>query len=191
MSQALKLLEFLDDLKPKGQCDDCLSLELEIEPRQTVNQICRALAAAGKIERSRNKCDRCGKVKITNSYVTSVNRVGDSGDAITPSRPIEARPRSGGEHHFDIEKARTDVVRICRTIWGQKKADAPPRAISAMIGVLKNENFLPTHIANMMFTVCGLRNVYVYEAIELGAKEISVAVNAKAIVDDWWATQAT
>ncbi len=83
------------------------------------------------------------------------------------------------------------MVRICRTIWGQKKADAPPRAISAMIGALKSEDFLPTHIANMMFTVCGLRNVYVYEAIELGAKEVSVAVNAKAIVDDWWATQAT
>jgi hypothetical protein len=37
-----------------------------------------------------------------------------------------------------------------------------------------------------MLTICGLRNVYVYENFELGLKEIEIARNAWIIVQEWW-----
>jgi hypothetical protein len=38
----------------------------------------------------------------------------------------------------------------------------------------------------MMLTLCGLRNVFVYEQIRLGKKELSIAQNAWDIVLSWW-----
>ena len=45
---------------------------------------------------------------------------------------------------------------------------------------------LPSHQANMMLTLCNLRNVYVYENVSMGRKEMDIAVNAYGIVEEWW-----
>lgn len=51
-------------------CDDCLSKLCKIEPRQTVNQICRKVYKSNKIVRGYSKCSYCNKSKITNSINT-------------------------------------------------------------------------------------------------------------------------
>ena len=51
----------------KKVCDDCLSDELLIHPRQQVNQICNRLAKKGSIKREGDMCDVCKKDKLVNS----------------------------------------------------------------------------------------------------------------------------
>jgi hypothetical protein len=52
-------------------CDDCLSEETEIQPRQTINQYCRK-SLTDIIERHKRKsCAVCKKDKIVNQLVTS------------------------------------------------------------------------------------------------------------------------
>jgi hypothetical protein len=183
MTDSTLVLELLEDIGPRGYCDDCLSLELDIRPRQTVNQICRTLYAAKRIERAKTSCSRCGKTKITNVR-------GGQHVPSTPPRqaplPTLAKP-SEPTAPLDIERARTEIVQICRQLWQRTQPSPPSHSISANINSLKNSGALPTHQANMMLTLCGLRNVYVYEDLTLGAREMIIAVNAREIVLEWWA----
>ena len=187
MSQSEEILALLDDLKPKALCDDCLSEELDIQPRQTVNVICRSLNAGGVIARIKTECDRCGKAKITNGFVGTPARK-------TPAIGVTARDDTptvsiNDSSNLDIEKARTEIVRICRTLWKRSKEGDPPRGLATLINLLRNESVLPNHEANMMLTLCNLRNVHVYEGLKLQARELSIAIHAQAIVNEWWAKQ--
>ena len=47
-------------------CDDCLSKELNIKPRQQINQICRKLDENKIIIREVQKCTNCSKYKLIN-----------------------------------------------------------------------------------------------------------------------------
>src|SRR3972149_3768713 len=123
MTDSALLLELLEDIRPRGYCDDCLSLELDIQPRQTINQICRTLHAAQSIERAKAKCDRCGKVKITNVRGSTVETGGMPKQRTSP----------GSSMPLDIEKARTGVVQICRELWRNTQPDSPSHSISANI----------------------------------------------------------
>jgi hypothetical protein len=38
----------------------------------------------------------------------------------------------------------------------------------------------------MMLTLCGLRNVYVYDNKKLGAMETDIGKNALSIIREWW-----
>lgn len=58
------ILELLDDINPKHYCDNCISKELRIFPRQQVNQICRRLMVRGKLTRENNQCNSCKKIKL-------------------------------------------------------------------------------------------------------------------------------
>jgi hypothetical protein len=179
MSSGALIQELLDDLTPQTRCDDCLSDELTIRPRQTVNQLCRLLAAQNRISRARATCTRCGKLKTSNSSNSSPSHA-----HIAPRREKEKaklRPL-----RFDIEKCRTEVVQVCRELWRSSKSKDPPRSVSQLINVLRNDGLLPSHPANMMLTLCGLRNVYVYEALEFSDKELLIAKTAHEIVQDWW-----
>jgi hypothetical protein len=64
-----KIIKFLTD-NPGAYCDDCLSIRLDITPRQQVNKICRRLVNNGIIERRREKCQFCKKDKINNRLIT-------------------------------------------------------------------------------------------------------------------------
>lgn len=185
MSRATEILEFLDDVRPQGRCDDCLSSELDIRPRQTVNQVCRMLVEEKKIERTKSEYGRCGNEKITNIY----GSMQGSADAVALpkfTKPVSEGKTEPADSMLDIEKARTEIVRICRTLWLTSSSEEPPRSLSAMINQLKNNTILPGHEANMMLTVCGLRNVYVYEGKMLKGRELAIAENAFAIIRDWW-----
>ena len=77
MSHKDAILELLEDIRPKVLCDDCLSVELNIRPRQSVNITCRSLNVGMSISRIKTECDQCGAVKISNGFIsrTSPKRV--------------------------------------------------------------------------------------------------------------------
>jgi len=50
-------------------CDDCLSDELNIKPRQQVNQICNNLMKKGFLNRVVRQCESCSKYKLINIKV--------------------------------------------------------------------------------------------------------------------------
>ena len=85
-----------------------------------------------------------------------------------------------------MEKTRTDIVHICRALWQGSQVGDAPRSISALINQLRNSGVIPNHEANMMLTLCNLRNVHVYEELTLGPRETAIAVNAESIVAEWW-----
>jgi hypothetical protein len=77
-------------------CDDCIASRTSIQPRQTVNQICRQLADAHTIERSRLEvCALCRGEKVC-------NRAPPSGTH-TPAAPgSPSAPRDGhGLWHWE------------------------------------------------------------------------------------------
>lgn len=181
MADRTLVLELLDDIKPRRYCDDCLSIELDIKPRQAINQICRALFASSSINRAKAICDRCGKEKITNARSGSHETVRTLRQA---TRSFEPSPR--GAPPIDIEKARTNVVQICRELWQTTQAGASSHSLSANIAALKKAGVLPAHQSNMMHTLCGLRNVHIYEGLVLGNRELTIATNALEIILEWW-----
>lgn len=182
------ILEVLDEISPNGYCDDCLSRELGIQPRQQVNRLGNRLFVDGKILRKKESCLSCKKLKITNSI--SKATLPSQGIIAKPGREDTilqtTSPRSTQTQPIDIENIRTQIVRICHRLWDSNKKESPPRNISVIINTLRSDNLLPSHQANMMLTVCNLRNVYVYENMELGQRELEITKNAWAIIGEWW-----
>jgi hypothetical protein len=63
-----KLNLILSTLSKFGRlCDDCISIETNILPRQTVNKICRNPGNLIVINREKGTCPTCNKYKINNS----------------------------------------------------------------------------------------------------------------------------
>jgi len=174
----------LDDIQPQKMCDDCLSDDLQIRPRQQVNQICRQLKDQDKIIREKDVCDSCRKQKITN--VISVKYLQSSPEKKDRESSTSHNASHNNRSGVEIETLRTQIVRICRQIWSDHKNEPPSPSISIIINSLKSDNVIPFHQANMMLTLCNLRNVYVYEELKLGKRESAIASNAWSIVSDWW-----
>lgn len=161
------ILEYLEENRPSEYCDDCISDQLGIKPRQQVNQICNRLLSQSMIKRSKGLCALCHGRKLVNAFNQLLTAPSDS--------------------QIDIEKLRTQIVHMCHELWKREKAKGvPKRGIAALINALQDENLLPRHQANMMHTLRCLRNVYVYEQIEMGPNEKSVAEGAWAIISEWW-----
>jgi hypothetical protein len=182
MTAKLEILELLESIRPDGRCDDCLSAELDIKPRQTVNMICRPLHAAGKIARDRATCSACGKFKLVNALRSAAEP-----RPVDAKKPAPVRPAPVAA--ADVERSRTDLVRICRAIWQRTQKGEAPRSISAVINQLRASGALPQHQASLMLTLCNLRNVHVYENFALGPHENAIAVHAAAAIAEWWASQ--
>jgi hypothetical protein len=191
MSNTDIILEFLADNHPKDVCDDCISKEAGIKPPQTVNQICNRLSEQGKIIRVdglcaiRSQCDGRGK-KVNTLARPSIGLLVISKERAS-SPPVQQAEQEVIPRQIDIEKIRTDVVHICQELWKKHKpSDAPPKSISAIINILKDEGVLPRHQANMMRTLCNLRNTYVWDRLQLGHREVAIAHAAWGIVCEWW-----
>lgn len=190
MSNTDLIIELLEKIHPGKYCDDCLSKELEVFPRQQVNQICRNLEIHNKLVRKIGLCLSCGKNKIVNliqinqpspTKKTNIQSMDYSESVIPSLSKIEVV-----EDEIDIQKIRREVVQICLQIWGKKKKEPLPNSISITINQLKSENYIPYHQSNMMLTICGLRNCYEYGDLILGKREKIIANNAWEIVLEWW-----
>lgn len=180
MTAKFDIQEFLENIKPDTRCDDCLSKELGIEPRQQVNQICRPLSEQGLLARGRGVCTRCGKAKLVNATLERLN---------APIAPTATRANAevGPQHGFDLEHARNDLVRICYTIWRATQDAEIPRNISATINQLRSSDDIPFVTASLMLTVCAIRNAAVYSDWRPSSNEFEVARHAVAAIDAWWA----
>jgi hypothetical protein len=89
----------------------------------------------------------------------------------------------------DVESVRTDIVRICRALWLRSQQEEQPRSISVVITQLRSSGTVPQHQANLMLTLCNLRNVHVYEELPLGVHEKAILTHAAAALAEWWAKQ--
>lgn len=183
MTHLSRILEHLEDIAPDEVCDDCLSEAIGIKPRQAVNQACRKLGQAGKIVRWQARCSVCRSTKLVNRHSTQASSARPA--AVATPRPPDVPASPAQPPDVDIEQARTAVVRLVLSIWRRHFAENPPRGPAALIVQLRNEAILPTHIANMMHTVCGLRNVHVYEEMPLDANAMTIAAAALAIISEW------
>ena len=65
MTNADVILSFLKHTKGH-LCDDCLSQQSGVSPRQQVFQLCAKLAGRGKLQRVRGRCETCRRSKTVN-----------------------------------------------------------------------------------------------------------------------------
>jgi hypothetical protein len=173
------ILEFLEARRPEDFCDDCLSIETGVEPRQQVNIICNKLVKHHTISRAKGKCARCGDNKAVNGMPKAVPRT----SSLIPSQRAKATPEVNS---IDVEGMRTAIVRICQELIKKNGMEPPPsRGVAALINMLKDENLIPRHQANMMMTICNLRNVYVWDGVLFGEREKAVATAAWGIIEEW------
>jgi len=208
------VLETLEELMPSSYCDDCFSEQLGITPRQQVNAICNKLNSQGLILRTKALCPHCGRRKLVNSLketfesrildeemqafameepLDSVEKLGDESKSKSVATPAIEQPsfleyavKAESPSFLDIEHIRTEIVRMCRHLWHNHRKDPRPYSISKIINALREDNTIPSHQANMMLTICGLRNVFVYESLSLGPNEMAVTRGAWRIILDWW-----
>lgn len=187
MSNIDTIIEFLEARQPNSVCDDCISQETNVEPRQQVNQICRRLERKGIIARSQEKCSVCESNKICNKIFSTDTQTLNLfvKEASTQYSIKQIIPR---EETFDIRDMRDHVVRFCRLIASAKILETAQNGVSRLISELRDSDLIPSHQSNMMLTICGLRNSYSYEKIDLGQNEIAVIKGAWAIIQEW-ATQ--
>ena len=64
MTNREKIVDFITK-SSKILCDDCLSEELQIYPRQQINQIANKLGKEEEFIREKRKCDKCLKNKLS------------------------------------------------------------------------------------------------------------------------------
>ena len=159
----------LKSKKTGGCCDDCISKNTGIPPRQ-VGQICRKLADEGKLTRKKGKCVRGNHSRIVN--IPAATRRRTRGTASVPTAP-------------SIEEAWRYIDRLCRALWIASLGDEPPSSLAEMIMALRDDELIPAHHANMMHTIRTLRNQLVHENVDFGEHETTIAQAAWQIIRAW------
>ena len=183
MANTDQIIEYLEEHE-QAICDDCLSEILHITPRQQVNAICRRLQSDGLILRSQGICPSCQRGKLTNRLQAG-RPLNDQVKALAETRLVPQASRTLASPTVrNIEEIRTHIVRFCRELWKAKTRGEPAHG-AGVISALRDKGIVPAHPANMMLTLCALRNCYSYEQLSLGANEMSVIQGAWSIVESW------
>ena len=142
MSNTDLIIELLEKIHPGKYCDDCLSNELNIFPRQQVNQICRSLEKQSKLIRQTGLCLSCDKNKIVNliqlNHSFEIKKISIQADDYLERKIPHDSQTQIIEHEVDIQKIRREIVQICLQIWGKKKKEPIPNSISATINQLRS-----------------------------------------------------
>ena len=178
------VLELLEARSPQPLCDDCISAATGIEPRQQVNQITRRLCDRGVTRRDERDCADCGgtkKCSVLQGPRESLRQARVVEAAGVYSAPLRAAPPAMPQ----VNEMRDQIVRFCRRIAGDSLPEAKDFGPTRLIAALRDAESIPPHQANMMLTLCGLRNSYSYDQISFGPREFSIAEAAWEIVKDW------
>ncbi len=191
MSNSDAILEFLEHNRRGKYCDACIAAKTRIGASKQVNTICNQLSKRGTLLRCDGSCTACRGSKTINVLAPAgaapARHVRKRSTARTPAASARARPARASAPLLGIEEMRTGIVRICQELCRKAKLEmAPNDGPAGIIGVLKEQELIPRHQANMMHTICNLRNVYVWEQVELGPDEQAVASAAWKIVLAWW-----
>jgi hypothetical protein len=189
LSNSDAILEFLEHNRRGKYCDACIAAKTRIGPSKQVNTICNQLSKRGTLLRGDGSCTACRGSKTINVLAPAgaapARHVRKRAATRTPT--ASARSARARAHQLGIEEMRTGIVRICQELCRKAKIEvAPNDGPAGIISVLKEEQLVPRHEANMMHTICNLRNVYVWEQVELGPNEQAVAAAAWKIVLAWW-----
>lgn len=169
------ILDFLGEVSPGKICDDCLSEELDIYPRQQVNQICHRLADEKNVNRDQGVCSSCHKSKIVNFKGGATNMIKES---VLNKRYVP-------DFKVNLYEVRKKIMAVCKDLWIINFNNTPPSTLPALVNPLKHNEIIPPHQANMMLTLNGLRNSFDHDGLVLGEEEILIANNAWKIVDKW------
>ncbi len=189
------MIEFLERDPTSPYCDECLGEMLGIDRPETVDHVARRLARDRHLRRGMGKCATCAKYKVVTSLRASLDAVttatGNRARVTVAAPPPAHRPVPwpGDPSTLDIEKMRNEVVRWCHLLWRSKRTEPPPRGLNDLIRQLREATLIPTHVAQMMLTLCYLRNAHVYEGQAMGHGERMVGAGAWEIVAGWWAMQ--
>jgi hypothetical protein len=130
MSNAETILEFLDERFSTGVCDDCISRETRVEPRQQVNQICRQLEQRRTIARYIERCAVCGHTKRVNI----IRRGASATEVATPAKAPQAAGEVSTVYQVaavSIEALWKHLDRFCRlsstnTRFRTERTGSPP-----------------------------------------------------------------
>jgi hypothetical protein len=189
VSSSDAVLEFLEHNRRGKFCDACISAKAGIKPLRQVNTICSRLSKRGTVLRGDGSCSGCRANRVTNVLAPAGAAPVRHVRRATAARPAKAAPRASrpSAPALGIEEMRTGIVRICQELCRKAKIEmAPNDGPAGILAVLKEEQLIPRHQANMMHTICNLRNVYVWEQVDLGPDEHAVAEAAWRIVLAWW-----
>ena len=117
MSNTDLIIELLEKIHPGKYCDDCLSNEINIFPRQQVNQICRSLEKQSKLIRQTGLCLSCDKNKIVNliqlNHSFEIKKISIQADDYLERKIPHDSQTQIIEHEVDIQFA-DDLGRCAR-----------------------------------------------------------------------------
>lgn len=106
-----------DSLSEHGpMCDDCLSLETRIKPRQTINIACRAMVDDGILIRAKDICPRCRATKIVNRLKGSTASVPWEGQVTNIRSSQVDKPIK----NHDVEGLSEDEIKQALVDWLSK-----------------------------------------------------------------------
>ena len=69
MTNAERVLSFLQSHSGQSYCDRCISELTGVNPPNQVNQITRPLALAGEFDRSQLQCRQCGQPRTCSRHL--------------------------------------------------------------------------------------------------------------------------
>ena len=178
LSSKERILEVLEKVS-NGICDDCLSRESQVFPRQQVNSICRELSNAGKIERKKASCSICSKSKLLNSLVIK------EGKSIL---------EEGSEHKLSgrieewLDSVRREIIKIFNKVDPKRRVLPDKKeTFSERLFRLQKERKVPAIISAEIRLINTFRNAVVYEEYELEPRELSLLKIAWELIKSWQA----
>lgn len=183
MSNAETILEFLERF-PKGVCDDCISRETRVEPRQQVNQICRQLEQRETTTRCKDRCALCGHTKT----LTIIRRGASAPEVAARPRSAQASREASTVYQSgaaSIETLWKHLDRFCKALGNKHKISNGKNGLAALISAITDHGAVPMHQANMMHTIRALRNAYVHDGIPMDRRETVIAQAAWDIIREW------
>lgn len=182
MSNVDTIVEFLESVG-RGCCDDCISRETGVKPRQQVNQICRRLEEQGKIVREEGRCALGDHRKKLSIVADALRHTPVAPAAAAQSVELPSSRQKGPP--VAIEHLYNQLDRFCKAVWAKHESTTAPDTLNALISTLSKHGIVPRHQANMMHTIRKLRNLYVHEHVGIGTKETVMVQAAWDIIREW------
>jgi len=183
MSNAETILEFLERF-PEGVCDDCISRETGVKPRQQVNQICRQRERRETIKRRKDRCALCRQTKTVNV----IRRGASAPEVAIPARTAQGPGDASTVYQAEaasIEALWKHLDRFCKALVDKHRISNGKKGLAVLISTLTDRGAVPMHQANMMHTIRGLRNAYVHDDMPMGKRETLIAQAAWDIIREW------
>jgi hypothetical protein len=171
-------------------CDDCLSQLADVKPRQQVNMICRSLAKAGKLQRRKALCPKCGGRKILNKL--------DIPEETLPPGPLkgsEVRETSAQyasetrNQGAKLDSIRRDMIKICNELDSEQETypqEKHPLPFGERLSSIAGSGRIPESKFIVMRMLNAMRNAVVYRGCLLENQDQELVDKAHQNLLEWW-----